>query len=122
MTTRGNFGQNLNKPSNCYPWLCARLLTSRFRRLIEETCRRSWWSRVWHHRIVELRNIGVSVLVECTNQERCEGFGRRKEQMYFEGGAETPEYKHLACLHLIPTANTVGILWNVSVDLIVVRL
>jgi len=23
--------------------------------------------------------------VGCTNQEQCEGFGRRKEQLYFEG-------------------------------------
>jgi len=53
MTTRGNFCQNLAKPSDCYPQLYGRLLTSRFRRLIEETSGRSWWSRVWYHRIVE---------------------------------------------------------------------
>jgi len=43
MTTRGSFGQNLAKPSNCYPWLYGRLLTSRFWRPIKETGRRSWW-------------------------------------------------------------------------------
>jgi len=40
MTTRGNFSQNLAKPSNCYPQLYARLLTSR---PIKKTGRRSWW-------------------------------------------------------------------------------
>jgi len=53
MKTRGNFGQNLAKPSNCYPWLYRRLLTSRFRRPIKETGRRSWWSRVWCCGIIE---------------------------------------------------------------------
>jgi len=43
MTTRGNFGQNLAKPSDCYPQLYGRLLTSRFSRPIKETGRRSWW-------------------------------------------------------------------------------
>jgi len=43
MTTRGNFGQNLAKPSECYPQLYGRLLTSRFWRPIKETRRRSWW-------------------------------------------------------------------------------
>jgi hypothetical protein len=38
-----------------------------------------------------------------------------------KGWAETPEYKLLTCLLPIPTANTVGILWNVSVDFIVVK-
>jgi len=37
MTTRGNFGQNLAKPSKCYPQLYGRLLTSRFWRPIKET-------------------------------------------------------------------------------------
>jgi len=32
ITTRGNFSQNLAKPSNCYPRLYGRLLISRFRR------------------------------------------------------------------------------------------
>jgi len=32
-----------------------------------------------------LESIGVRVLVGCTNQQWCEGFGRRKEQLYFEG-------------------------------------
>jgi len=41
MTTRGNFGQNLAKPSSCCPQLYGRLLTSRFRRPIKETGRRS---------------------------------------------------------------------------------
>jgi len=53
MTTRGNFGQNLAKPSNCYPQLYRRLLTSRFWRPIKETSRRSWWSRVWNCGIAE---------------------------------------------------------------------
>jgi len=43
MKTRGNFGQKLAKPSNCYPQLYGRLLTSRFWRPIKETGRRSWW-------------------------------------------------------------------------------
>jgi len=43
MTTRGNFGQNLANPSECYPQLYRRLLTSRFWRPIKETRRRSWW-------------------------------------------------------------------------------
>jgi len=53
MTTRGNFGQNLAKPSISYPRLYGRLLTSRFRRPIKETGGRSWWSRVWYCEIVE---------------------------------------------------------------------
>jgi len=52
MATRGNFSQNLAKPSNCYPQLYRRLFTGRFRRPIKETGRRSWWSRVWYCRIV----------------------------------------------------------------------
>jgi hypothetical protein len=33
---------------------------------------------------------GVRVLVGCTNQEWCEGFGRRKEQVSFEGAGLKP--------------------------------
>jgi len=58
MTTRDNFGQNLAKPRDSYPWLYGRLLTSSFRRLIKQTGRRSWWSRVWYHGIIE--NLGSS--------------------------------------------------------------
>jgi len=64
MTKRGNISQNLAKPSNIYQWLCVRLLTSRFRRPIEETGRRSWWSRVWYHGIVE--SLGSSLCWQTT--------------------------------------------------------
>jgi len=45
-------GQNLAKPSNCYPRLYRRLLTSSFSRPIKETGRRSWWSRVWYRVLI----------------------------------------------------------------------
>jgi len=60
MTTRGNFGQNLAKPSDSYPRLYRMLLTSKFRRPIKETGRRSWWSRVWYCGIVESGNRTLS--------------------------------------------------------------